>query len=387
MERMKRRVVWGIAVLLAVSLPLLFWWFHTARERPLSPPPPVLKSAPPAKPSAPAAPPKAETPIETSSYTLSPGNLRNLTREGLLPRLVYLPEGDRDRVFASLRRQGLPLWVPDRYLLPEKVTPGWIRIESSLSLKEFFRRIEHLPREKTRRVVMYSGDSLDDFIRQFSRQTLLDPRVLFDEYFRYSPYIDGGILAGFYRLPYRLSPGPAMAYLTEKSERVFRELAEKHLGAYDSGRFKRYLIIASIIQRETWREEEMPLIASVIENRLRKGMRLQIDATLNYGPWSHKIITPERIRRDTSRFNTYKFKGLPPEPLGSVTRPALEAALSPRKTDYLYFVRNLYGTHDFAVDYAAHLANISRIKAERAKLERSKRHWKKMNETGEPHGK
>jgi UPF0755 protein len=309
----------------------------------------------------------------------SPATLRNLTRRGTLPRLVYIPDGNASRIFDSLRRQGLPLWITDRYLLfPERIRPGWIRLDAPLSLAEFFRRINDFPRERTRRVVMYSGDSLDDFIRKFSRQTLLRPEDLFEEYFRHSPYVDGGILAGFYRLPYRLSPGPAMAYLTEKSEERFGSLAREYLGAYDPSAFKRHLIIASIIQRETWHKEEMPRIAAVITNRLRRGMKLQIDATLNYGPYSHRIVTPERIRRDTSRFNTYKFKGLPPEPLGSVTEAALRAALKPAETDVLYFVKNIYGTHDFARTYAEHLANISRIKAERARLRLYRKAWERM---------
>ncbi len=302
-----------------------------------------------------------------------------MTRQGVLPQLVHIPRGDHATIFHSLRRQGLPLWISDRFLLfPDKIRPGWIRLKSPVSLVEFFRRINDLPREKTRRVVMYSGDSLDDFIRQFSRQTRLSPTDLFEEYFHYSPYIDGGILAGFYRLPYRLTPGPAMAYLTERSEQRFEALSRKYLGSYDPAAFKRYLIIASIIQRESWHEEEMPRIAAVIVNRLRRGIKLQIDATLNYGPYSHRTVTPERIRRDTSRFNTYKFKGLPPEPLGSVTEAALRAALDPAKTDALYFVQNIYGTHDFARTYAEHLANISRIKAERARLRLYRKAWERM---------
>ena len=297
-----------------------------------------------------------------------PANLRHLTQKGLLPPLVYIPEGSTGEIYDSLKRQGLPLWITDRFLLlPSHIKPGWIRLDDSISLAEFFRRINSLPREKTRRVVMYSGDSLDDFIRQFSRQTRLDPKELFDAYFRYSPYIDGGILAGYYRLPYRLEAGPAMAYLTEESRRRFARLAEEYLGQYDPESFKRYLIIASIIQRETWHTHEMPLIAAVIENRLRRGMKLQIDATLNYGPWSHVPVTPERIRSDSSRFNTYKFKGLPPEPLGSVTEAALRAALHPAESDVLYFVKNAKGTHDFAVSYTQHLANISRVKAAKAR--------------------
>jgi len=383
----------GVGIVILFFLLTIPWWYHTRHTRSLEPPahvPPRQTSLPTSKipppKSAVKSPtsdiiPKAKTRHQSDINSTSkiqhskfsdiplpaPGDLRNLDRSDLLPRLIYIPPGDRAEIFASLKRQGLPLWGLDRFLLlPSRITPGWIRLKIPLSLTEFFRRINEFPRERTRRVVMYSGDSLDDFIRQFSRQTRLPKRALFEEYFRYSPYIDGGILAGYYRLPYRLNPAAALAYLTGESEKRFRALAQQYLGRYEPAEFKRYLIIASIIQRETWRAKEMPRIASVIYNRLRRGMKLQIDATLNYGPYSHVKVTPERIRRDNSRFNTYKFKGLPPEPLGSVTLSALKAALQPAQSNDLYFVRDTDGFHRFAPDYATHLAHISRIKAKSA---------------------
>jgi len=95
-------------------------------------------------------------------------------------------------------------------------------------------------------------------------------------------------------------------------------------------------------------------------------MKLQLDATLNYGPYAHTPVTPERIRSDASRYNTYRHSGLPPEPISSVTVAALRAAFHPVKTHYLFFVRNTQGTHDFSITYTEHLATIQRIKAEKA---------------------
>jgi UPF0755 protein len=324
----------------------------------------------PTQPQTPPPRPKASPELPATT----PARLRELSRPETLPSLIYIPEGDTGRIYDSLRRQGLPLWISDRlFLLPSRVTPGWIRLKGPISLQEFFTRINDFPREKTRRVVMYSGDSLEDFISQFSRQARLDPKALYEEYFRFSPYLDGGILAGYYRLPYRLSPGPAMAYLTEESQQAFRRLSESYLGHYDPAEFRRYLIIASIIQRETWHTDEMPRIAAVIYNRLKKGMKLQLDATLNYGSWSHKKVTPERIRSDKSRFNTYRYHGLPPSPLGSVTTAALKAALSPAKSRDLYFVKGPKGRHLFSATYAEHRKIIARLKALRTPSAAQKR--------------
>ena len=359
-----------LAFLLSLALLTLFY-YHARSSRTIAPAPQPRTETAPARQTVPLSTPKTSTRSEavgrnrsatTFTPALNPAKLRDLDREEALPRLIHIPAGDRSDIFASLKRQGLPLWFSDRFLLPKQIRPGWIRLNRPLSLKEFFSEINQFPREKTRRVVMYSGDSLDDFIRQFSRQAELDPRELFEEYFRFSPYVDGGILAGYYRLPYRLSPGPAMAYLTEKSEKRFRQISRRYLGHYDPAEFRKYLIIASIIQRESWHPEEMPLISAVIHNRLAKNMKLQLDATLNYGPWSHKRITPERIRKDRSRFNTYRYRGLPPAPLGSVTPAALDAAFRPAKSDVLYFVKGKKGRHIFSRTYARHRAVIARLR-------------------------
>jgi len=87
-------------------------------------------------------------------------------------------------------------------------------------------------------------------------------------------------------------------------------------------------------------------------------MKLQMDSTLNYGKHSHVVVTPERIKSDMSYHNTYKHKGLPPYPLGTVTLDALKAAMSPQKSDYLFFMLDPKGGHNFTATYDKHLENI-----------------------------
>ncbi len=101
-------------------------------------------------------------------------------------------------------------------------------------------------------------------------------------------------------------------------------------------------------------------IAGVIYNRLRKGMPLQMDGTLNYGKYSHIKVTPERIKNDTSHFNTYKYKGLPPSPIGAVSLASLKAAMKPAKTEYLYFMKNAQGVHDFEKTFKKHQKNVKK---------------------------
>ena len=87
-----------------------------------------------------------------------------------------------------------------------------------------------------------------------------------------------------------------------------------------------------------------------------------MDGTLNYGKYSHVKVTPARIRDDNSTFNTYKFKGIPPSPIGAVSLAAIKAAVKPAKTTHLYFMKNKSGTHDFSDSFKAHRKNIMKIK-------------------------
>ena len=87
-------------------------------------------------------------------------------------------------------------------------------------------------------------------------------------------------------------------------------------------------------------------------------MKLQMDGTLNYGRYSHDRITAKRIRRDKSSYNTYLYKGLPPQPVCTVSLAAIKAAIFPAKTDYLYFVKTKEGKHTYSRYYSTHRRNI-----------------------------
>jgi UPF0755 protein len=105
----------------------------------------------------------------------------------------------------------------------------------------------------------------------------------------------------------------------------------------------------------------MPIVASVIYNRLKKGMKLQMDGALNYGRYSHTKITAKRLRSDTSRYNTYKYKGLPPYPVCNVSFDAIKAAIFPAKTSYLYFVKLRNGKHSFSRRYSSHIRKVKSV--------------------------
>jgi len=120
------------------------------------------------------------------------------------------------------------------------------------------------------------------------------------------------------------------------------------------------LTAASLVEREVVVDEERPIVAGVILNRLEKKMPLQIDATIQYLLEKQKEkLTNDDLNVD-SPYNTYKTKGLPPGPISSPSLKSIEAVLYPADTDYLYYVTKKDGTntHLFAETYKQHQKNI-----------------------------
>ena len=109
------------------------------------------------------------------------------------------------------------------------------------------------------------------------------------------------------------------------------------------------LIVASLVEKESAVVAERPIIAGIILARLKGRMRLQIDPTVIYGLQNdyQGKLTKSDLRRDTP-YNTYVHKGLPPTPIALPSLTAIEAALHPEKTDYLYFVAKGDGSHHFS---------------------------------------
>jgi len=119
------------------------------------------------------------------------------------------------------------------------------------------------------------------------------------------------------------------------------------------------LTLASIIKGETSKPEEMPAISGVYHNRLRIGMRLQADPTVQYllkGGWRRLLHKDLRIN---SPYNTYKYGGLPPGPISNPGKGAILAALYPEDHNYLFFVADGKGGHKFSSTYSEHLKKVN----------------------------
>ncbi len=129
------------------------------------------------------------------------------------------------------------------------------------------------------------------------------------------------------------------------------------------------LIMASIIEKETSLNDERTKVASVFINRLRKGMLLQTDPTVIYALTDGKeelnrALTRKDLQIDNP-YNTYKYVGLPPTPICNPGEASLWAAAHPDDTDYLYFVANGSGGHNFAKTLVEHNRNVAYWKKNR----------------------
>ena len=125
--------------------------------------------------------------------------------------------------------------------------------------------------------------------------------------------------------------------------------------------------LASIVEKETGRPEERPLVAAVYANRLRMGMALQCDPTVIYALQRAGKYTGNLRREDLamdSAYNTYRYAGLPPGPIASPGRASLEAAVHPADADSLYFVSRNDGSHAFASTLDEHNKNVQRFQVQ-----------------------
>ena len=122
--------------------------------------------------------------------------------------------------------------------------------------------------------------------------------------------------------------------------------------------------LASIVEKETAKAEERPLVAAVYTTRLRIGMPLQCDPTVIYAlVKAHRYdgnIHKEDLSFD-SPYNTYRYPGLPPGPIASPGRASIEAAVHPADADYLYFVSRNDGSHQFARTLEEHNRNVQKF--------------------------
>ena len=193
-----------------------------------------------------------------------------------------------------------------------------------------------------------------DFIKAASNGSLiadLDPQA---------GDLEGYLFPNTYSMPRRATA----AQLVEKMVTAFRDALTPDITARATARglgVRELVTLASIVEKETGKADERPLVAAVYSNRLKIGMGLQCDPTVIYaleraGQYTGNL-TRDDLRFD-SPYNTYRYAGLPPGPIAAPGRASLEATVAPAEVPYIYFVSRNDGSHAFATTLDEHNRNV-----------------------------
>lgn len=235
---------------------------------------------------------------------------------------------------------------------------GWIDIkEENVSRIVYLYRLT-TAKAATRQITLIPGETTVVFLRQLSEELSLDFNLLQKAYMLHAPYKEGSFVPETYSIPNDISEEKLIIHLLTQSEKKMKQWADEYNQPFEKEKWLQIVTKASVIQKEAASVSDMPLVSSVIDNRIKEGMRLQMDGTLNYGEYSHQKVTAYRIRTDTTPYNTYRNKGLPLYPVCNVSKEAIHAALYPSHTNYLYFVRGKNGEHIYTSYFSTHRKNI-----------------------------
>jgi UPF0755 protein len=211
-------------------------------------------------------------------------------------------------------------------------------------------------------VTIPEGWRREEIARSLTEQELdsFDPK----EFDYLSQGKEGRLFPDTYLVPRQTTEEQLVGLLERTFERKVTEdlAAEIESSPYD---FEDALIMASVVEREARGAEEMKVVAGILWNRIELGMPLQADATLQYAKglnlqdgswWSPPTAADKKL---ASPFNTYLHPGLPPRPISNPGLNAIQAALHPAETPYLYYIHDLEGNIWYAETLDQHNANVN----------------------------
>lgn len=172
--------------------------------------------------------------------------------------------------------------------------------------------------------------------------------------------LEGYLFPDTYQVTRGSSESSIIDLMLKRFDQEMKELDYPALAGRMGMTLHEAVTIASMVEREARIDEERPLIAGVIHNRINKSMPLQIDATVQYALGTSKPKIYYKDLEVDSPYNTYKIPGLPPGPIAMPGKASLLAAVNPARTNYLYYVAKPDGSHAFAATLAEHNANKER---------------------------
>ncbi|MDI9320020.1 MAG: endolytic transglycosylase MltG [Phycisphaerales bacterium] len=250
---------------------------------------------------------------------------------------------------------------------PQKVHPGKYLIKKGMSNFSILRLLQS-GKQSPVKLVITKLRTRQDFIRLVSRNLEADSAVL--QHILTDPnYLSQYGLVSNTALC-AVMPNTYEFYWNSSAEKVFKKIAQRYVNFWNNDRKnqaqnlgltpQQVIIIASIVEEESNKNDEKPNIASVYINRLKIGMKLQADPTARfaYGDFNIKRITSVQTNFE-SPYNTYWVRGLPPGPICTPSEKSIDAVLKSPHTNYLYFCakKDFSGYHSFAANLQEHTVN------------------------------
>ena len=196
-----------------------------------------------------------------------------------------------------------------------------------------------------------------------------------------TPTLEGYLFPDTYTFPEGTTARRAVTDMERRFEHEWKPAWTARLDTIGMSR-NDVMTLASIVEKEAKLPEERPVIAAVYMNRLKAGMLLQADPTVQYSLPAHEARVLYKDLKVKSPYNTYKHPGLPPGPIASPGVASIEAALYPANVPYKYFVAAPDGHHEFRVDFKGHEAAVRQMRRERAAQARKARASRDTGSTG-----
>src|SRR4029079_13921966 len=215
-------------------------------------------------------------------------------------------------------------------------------LEQAITIPEGWSLIQIVP--QLARVLEVPVDSVRAAVRDTALLHRLDVPT---------PTLEGYLFPDTYVFPDGTTARAAIRVMVERFEHVWQPEWNASAQALAMSRHN-VMALASIVEKEARLPEERPVIAAVYLNRLKAGMLLQADPTVQYALGKHVARVMYKDLEIDSPYNTYRHVGLPPGPIASPGRPSIVAALNPANVPYLYFVAHPDGHHEFTTDFARH---------------------------------
>jgi UPF0755 protein len=295
----------------------------------------------------------------------------NTFREHKPVKIEILPGMDFGTITATLYEKGV---VENRLTFkitaeligaPSRIKAGRYIFENGISNYGILEKLVAGMGDKLRLVKLFDGSTIRAFAERLQNENIVpadsfllcvNDSTVIKKYFPDKKSLLGYLLPGSYELFEHSEAENVVAVLLTSFKTFENEEIDPIL--QNSGlTLNEVIILAAIVDGETNKTDEMPRIAGVYLNRLKLGMKLQADPTLQFlrsEKWGR--VTAELLTND-SPYNTYKYYGLPPGPINNPGKDAIRAALNPEHHNYLFFVADTKGGHLFASTYEEHQKN------------------------------